>query len=63
MNKEAKNIAVDLTKKQIEDSPSLDSHKPVSHQFEQAFYGHYGYPTYWGGPFSVGILSLHCAGP
>ena len=41
VNKEAKNIAVDLTKKQIEDSPSLDSDKPVSRQFEQAYYGHY----------------------
>lgn len=26
MNKEEKNIAIDLTKKQIEDSPPLDSH-------------------------------------
>ncbi|HEX5398115.1 MAG TPA: PRC-barrel domain-containing protein [Verrucomicrobiae bacterium] len=54
VNKEAKNIAVDLTKKQIEDSPSLDNDKPVSHQFEQAYYGHYLYPTYWGGPYSWG---------
>jgi hypothetical protein len=50
MNKEEKNIAIDLTKKQIEDSPTLDSNKPVSHQFEQAYYGHYLYPRYWGGP-------------
>ena len=50
VNKEEQNIAVNLTKKQIEDSPSLNSHKPVSHQFEQAYYGHFGWPTYWGGP-------------
>jgi len=54
VNKEEKNIAVHLTKKQIEDSPPLDSHKPVSRQYEQAYYGHYGYPMYWGGPFSWG---------
>jgi hypothetical protein len=54
VNEEEKNIAVDLTKKQIEASPSIDKHKPVSHQFEQAYYGHYGYPTYWGGPFNWG---------
>jgi hypothetical protein len=54
VNKEAKNIAVDLTKKQIEDSPSLDSDKPVSHQYEQAYYGYYGFPTYWGGPYNWG---------
>jgi len=35
VDKEAKNIAVDLTKKQIEDSPPLDSHKPVSHQYDR----------------------------
>jgi hypothetical protein len=45
-----KQIEVHLTKKQIEESPSLDSDKPVSHQFEQAYYGHYGWPIYWGGP-------------
>jgi hypothetical protein len=49
VNSEAKDIGVDLTKKQIEDSPSLDSDKPVSRQFEQAYYGHYGYPIYWAG--------------
>jgi len=54
VNKEERNIAIDLNKKQIETSPSLDSDKPVSRQFEQAYYGHYGYPTYWGGPFSWG---------
>jgi uncharacterized protein YrrD len=49
VNSEAEDISVDLTKKQIEDSPSLDSDKPVSRQFEQAYYGHYGYPIYWAG--------------
>ncbi|MGA2751515.1 MAG: PRC-barrel domain-containing protein, partial [Verrucomicrobiota bacterium] len=39
-------ITIDLTKRQIEDSPSLNSDKPVSHQFEQAYYGHYGWPMY-----------------
>ena len=47
-------ITIDLTKRQIEDSPSLNSDKPVSHQFEQAYYGHYGWPMYWGGPYRWG---------
>jgi hypothetical protein len=47
---EEQHITIDLTKRQIEDSPSLNSDKPVSHQFEQAYYGHYGWPMYWGGP-------------
>jgi hypothetical protein len=54
VNKEARNIRVDLTKKQIENCPLLDTHKPVSHQYEQAYYGYYGYPPYWGGPYNWG---------
>jgi hypothetical protein len=56
VNAEDHNIAVDLTKKQIEDSPSLDFDMPVSRQFEQAYYRHYDYPTYWGGPYSWGAF-------
>lgn len=47
--KDEKDISVNLTKAQIEKSPSLDSHKPVSRQFEDDYYGYYGWPTYWGG--------------
>lgn len=43
-------IAVDLTKQQIEESPSLQDDKPVSRQFEKAYYGYYQWPSYWGGP-------------
>ena len=35
VNIEAKNIDINLTKKQIEDSPLLDSDKPVSKQFTE----------------------------
>jgi hypothetical protein len=51
---EKKEIHADLTKKQIENSPGLESHKPVSRQFEESYYEYYGWPTYWGGPFSWG---------
>jgi uncharacterized protein YrrD len=57
VNHEEKNIVVDLTKKQIEDSPSMDSDKPVSRQFEESYYGYYGLPTYWTGPYSWGAYS------
>jgi sporulation protein YlmC with PRC-barrel domain len=52
------NIVLDLTKKQIEDSPSLDSDKPVSRQFEQSYFVYYGYPVYWGGPYMWGAHPL-----
>ncbi|OGS33324.1 MAG: photosystem reaction center subunit H [Elusimicrobia bacterium RIFOXYB2_FULL_49_7] len=42
-------LVLNLTKKQIEQSPSLECDKPVSQQFEDIYYGYYGWPTYWGG--------------
>lgn len=55
VNEEKRYISLDLTKKQIEDSPSLDSDKPVSRQFEEAYYEHYGWPMYWTGSYTWGF--------
>jgi hypothetical protein len=55
VRKEEQDIAIDLTRKQIEDSPSLDSDKPVSRQFEEAYYGYYEWPGYWSGPYMWGV--------
>ena len=52
--KEEHGIAVALTKKQIENSPSLDSDRPVSRQFEENYYGYYGWPMYFDGPYMWG---------
>jgi hypothetical protein len=52
--KEEQHITVALTKKQIENSPPLNSDKPVSRQFEEAYHGYYGWPMYWGGPYMWG---------
>jgi uncharacterized protein YrrD len=54
INKVERNIAINLTKDRIKDSPALDTDKPVSRQFEQDYYGYYGWPTYWDGPSSWG---------
>lgn len=50
VNDAEQHVEINLTKKQIEDSPPLESDKPVSRQFEDAYYGFYGWPMYWGGP-------------
>jgi hypothetical protein len=42
-------LRVNLTRKQIEDSPSIESHKPVSRQYEEEYYRYYGWPYYWQG--------------
>jgi hypothetical protein len=47
-------VNVRLTKKQIEDSPSIHTHDPVSRQFEETYNGYYGYPNYWDGDHAWG---------
>jgi hypothetical protein len=54
---QSKRLDVALTKKQIEDSPPIDTHKPVSRQHEAVYLGYYGYPYYWGGPNLWGLTS------
>lgn len=54
VNKEEQQVSIALTKKQIEDSPSLDTAKPVSRQFEESYFGFYGWPAYWAGPYMWG---------
>ena len=43
-------LAATVTKEQIKNSPSIDSDRPVSRQYERGYLGYYGYPYYWGGP-------------
>src|ERR1051325_3289426 len=47
-------VEVKLTKKQIEDSPPIESHKPVSRQYEEKYSQYYGWPYYWPGPLLWG---------
>lgn len=54
VSRDAHHISVNLTRKQIEDSPSLGTHLPVSRQFQEAYYGYFGWPTYWSGPYMWG---------
>lgn len=42
-------LPVSITKDQIKNSPSIDTDKPVSRQYERDYLGYYGYPYYWGG--------------
>jgi uncharacterized protein YrrD len=54
VSENSETVSVQLTKKQIEDSPSLDSDKPVSQQFEETYHDYYGWPMYWGGSYMWG---------
>jgi hypothetical protein len=44
-----KMLKVNLTREQIENSPSIDEHKPISRQQEEEYHQYYGWPYYWEG--------------
>lgn len=56
LSPDGKSLVVNLTRQQIEDSPPIESHKPVSRQYEEEYYRYYGWPSYWdgGGMWGVG---------
>lgn len=45
---------VDLTKEQIENSPPLDEHAPVSREYETEYFNYYHWPFYWTGADVLG---------
>lgn len=51
----AKTLQINLTRAQIEASPSIDRHLPVSRQFEHEYHAYYGFPAYWAGDGFGGI--------
>jgi hypothetical protein len=42
-------VTVHLTCQQVEHSPSIEAHRPVSRQYEENYYSYYGWPNYWQG--------------
>ncbi len=54
VDRAARQIAVRLTRQQIEDSPSVGTDIPVSRQFQDAYFGFFGWPMYWTGPYMWG---------
>jgi len=59
VNKEEQYITVNMTKKQMEDSPLLGNDTPVSRQFEEAYYGYYEWPMYWDSQFDPHLRSTY----
>ncbi len=49
---------VNLTKEQVQNSPSIDTDKPVSRQYETDLHGHYGWPIYWGAGAMYGAITV-----
>jgi len=59
LRQEGNRLPVNLTRKQIEDSPPIESDKPVSLQYEEEYYRYYGWPAYpgLGGMYGGGGMS------
>ena len=53
-----KTVHVALTQQQVQSSPDVDTHQPVSRQHELEFMRHYQYPAYWdgGGLWAMGAM-------
>jgi len=49
-------IAVHLTKEQVRDAPPIESDQPVSRQYEERYFQHYGWDPYWAMPGGMGML-------
>ena len=55
MDGQQKTVEVRLTRAQVENSPDIDAHQPVSRRHEADYLKYYGYPTYWGGAEMWGV--------
>ena len=42
-------LLISLTREQMEKSPLMEAHKPVSRHFEEEYFRYYGWPCYWQG--------------
>ena len=60
---DGKSLCVNLTRKQIEASPPIKSHRPVSRQYEEQYYGYYGWPGYWDGGGMLGVAGFDATVP
>jgi len=49
LDRDGKILHVNLTRQQIENSPSIETHLPVSRQYEEDYYRYYGWSSYWEG--------------
>src|SRR2546423_6965362 len=48
------NVVLDLSKQQIENSPSIEEHRPVSRRYEGEDMQYYGWAQYWAGAAPLG---------
>jgi hypothetical protein len=53
-----KTLHINLSLKQIERCPSIESHMPVSRRYEVEYHRYYGWPEYWSGGPMAGLAGF-----
>lgn len=53
IDNEARLLAVHLTRDQVRESPSVETHKPVSRRYEELYYQYFRWDPYWVVPGAV----------
>jgi uncharacterized protein YrrD len=48
-DRDEKTLQINLTRQQIENSPPISKHTPLSRQYEEEYYRYYGWGNYWQG--------------
>jgi hypothetical protein len=51
----SKTLHINLDRRQIENSPSIESHMPISRRYEVEYHRYYGWPEYWSGGAMSGL--------
>lgn len=51
-------VGVHLSQEQIRDSPPIESEKPISRRYEEAYYAYYGWEPYWAAPDGAPAFSI-----
>lgn len=54
-------ISVNLMRRQVEQSPPIESDKPLSRQYEEAWHQHYRLQGYWLGPEALALGAMPAA--
>jgi hypothetical protein len=54
----ARQVRVNLTKEQVEKSPGVEAHEPVSRQKEKELTSYFGWPVYWASHGAEGAPAL-----
>jgi hypothetical protein len=56
-------LPVKLTRRQIENCPPIDRHRPVSRQYEDNYHRYFGWPPYWQGDRLWGLTDAPAVTP